>query len=341
MNDILRSMFDCLSRGNAIYLPSKFWEALNDKNVQQLESGGLQNIKQTVAQNYFTWVIGHKDRQFRYLARHTNLFAWPAILKGFFSFDPSFPVNRIQQRELTVFTRMLWKFAEKYDADRLLKYIDEPLEGNPFKIYLNGKLISQDLANSVLEYYSIRENYKAPVSNKVTICELGAGYGRNGYVFLKAFPKCKYIIIDIPPALYISQHYLSSVFRDKKIFSFRPFDNFSDVEKEFNDADIVFLLPHQAEMLPSKSVDLFINISSLHEMKIDQIHAYFRLIDKLTKGFFYSKQWWVSNNPADGITITPKDYPVPTKWKQLYLRAAKVQTYFFEAMDTISQEGEL
>jgi putative sugar O-methyltransferase len=309
MNDILRSMFECLSHGNAIYLPSKFWEELNDKNVQQLESGGLQNIKQTVARNYFTWVIGHKDIQFRYLARHTSLWAWPAVLKDFFTHDPSSSLNRIQQRELIIFTRMLWKFTTRIDTERLLSYIDEPLEGNPFKIYLNGKLISQDLANSILEYYSIRECFKAAAHDKVTICELGAGYGRNAYVFLKAFPKCKYIVIDIPPALFISQHYLSSVFRDKKIFFFRPFDRFSDVEKEFNGADIVFLLPHQANMLPPKNVDLFINISSLHEMKLDQIHAYFNLIDKLTKGYFYSKQWWVSHNSPDGITITSKDYP--------------------------------
>ena len=202
-------------------------------------------------------------------------------------------------------------------------------------------MISQDLANSILEYYSIREHFDVTANDKVTICELGAGYGRNAYVFLKALPKCKYIIIDIPPALFISQHYLSSVFRDRKIFSFRPFERFSDVEKEFNDADIVFLLPHQAEMLPEKSVDLFINISSLHEMKIEQINAYFNLIDKLTRGLFYSKQWWVSRNPVDGITVTPKDYPIPQNWTQLYLREAKVQTYFFEAMYSLNSKGEL
>ncbi len=332
MNDILQSMFECLSRGNPIYLPSKFWEALNKKNLQQLEAGGLQNFKQTVAQNYFTWVIGHRDKQFRYLAKHTNLLAWPAILRGIFTHDPSFPLNRTQQRELMIFTRMLWKFTERIDSEHLLTHIDEPTEGNPFRIFLNGKLISQDLANSVLEYYSICEHFKASTTSKNTICELGAGYGRNAYVFMKASPNCKYIVIDIPPALYVSQHYLTSVFRGKNIFTFRPFDRFSDVEKELNNADIAFLLPHQAEMLPEKSVDLFINISSLHEMKIDQIHTYFKLIEKLTKGYFYTKQWWVSHNPADGITITPKDYPVPTNWKQVYLRQAKVQTYFFEAM---------
>lgn len=340
MNDILQSMFDNLALGNAVYLPSKFWEALNAKNIQQLESGGLDNIKQTVAQNYFTWVIGHQDTQFLHLVKRTKLWAWPAILKDVFAHDPSFPLNRIQQRELTVFTRMLWKFAERFDSELLLSRIHEPLEGNPFKIYFQGKLISQDLANAVLEYYSIREHFSASPTGDTTICELGAGYGRNAYVFLKALPACKYIIIDIPPALYISQHYLTSVFRDKKIFAFRPFDRFKDVEKEFNNADISFLLPHQAEMLPDKSVDLFINISSLHEMTIDQIHAYFKLIDKLTKGFFYSKQWWISQNAADGIAIKPEDYPVPASWKQLYLRGTKVQTFFFEAMYSLDDKDK-
>jgi putative sugar O-methyltransferase len=341
MSDTLQSMFDCISRGNPIYLPSKFWQTLNNKNVQQLEGGGLNNFKQTIAQNYFTWVIGSWDRQFHYLAWHTNILAWPNILKGALTYDPSFQLNRKQQLEFIVFTRMLWKFTERIDSDHLLWHIEEPLQGNPFRIFLDGKLISQDLANSVLEYYSICEHFKAGTDRVNTICELGAGYGRNAYVFMKAMPRCKYIIIDIPPALFVSQSYLSAVFPDKKIFTFRPFTHFSDVEQAFNEADIVFLLPHQAELLPNKCIDLFVNISSLHEMKIDQIHAYFKLIDNLTKGFLYTKQWWSSHNLEDDIVVTPKDYPVPPHWKQLYLRKAKVQTYFFEAMYALRNESAL
>lgn len=339
MDTILKSMFDCLARGNSIYLPSKFWEALNEKNLEQLESRGIANFKQTVAQNYFTWVIGRRETQFRYLVKHTNIFAWPSILLcGLFAYDRTSPLSRKRQKELEVFTKMLWKFAERHDKEGLSKWIGEPGEGNPFKIYLNRKLISQDLANSFLEYYSIREHLSGPNTEKITICELGAGYGRNAYVFVKAFPKGKYIIVDIPPALYVSQHYLSSILNDKKIFYFRCFDNYSEIEEEFQNSDIAFLLPHQAELLPDKSIDLFINISSLHEMRIEQIQAYFRLIDRLTCGYFYTKQWLVSRNPVDDVTITPDDYPVPVNWKQLYHRQARVQTYFFEAMYAISSE---
>lgn len=337
MNDTLRSMFTCLSKGDKVFLPSKFWEGLNTKNVQQLEAKGIDNFKQTVALNYFTWMINYKDAQFLYLLKNTKLSSWLVILNGLLTYRHTSLLTQRQQIKLIVFTKMLWKFVERIDTEGLLKILSEPRTGKPFEIFMDGKLISQDLANSVMEYYSICEHFRVSKTEKVTICELGAGYGRNAYIFLNTFPNSKYIIIDIPPALYISQQYLSSIFPNKRIFNFRSFENFKEVERQFLDSDIIFLLPHQAKMLPEKSVDLFINISSLHEMKMAQIHEYFKLIDKLTRKFFYTKQWLVSKNSADGIVITQNDYPVPANWSELYLRKAKVQTYFFEAMYSISQ----
>jgi hypothetical protein len=69
---------------------------------------------------------------------------------------------------------------------------------------------------------------------------------------------------------------------------------------------------------------------------MQQIKEYFNLIDKLTKGYFYSKQWFISKNPVDGIVIKKNDYPVPSNWQELYSRPAKVQVYFFEAMYRIT-----
>ncbi len=337
MNEILKSMSDCLRQGPPVYLPSKFWEEFNEKNIGQLDSEGIQNFKRTLALNYFTWVIGKSDQQFRNLLRHTKPADWPSVVSGVWDHDASCSLTRRQQLSYGLFTRMLWRFAERFDSERILQRVSEPLEGHPFKIHLDGRLISQDLANSVLEYYSMRERWRHGVSEKPSICELGAGYGRNAYVFLKHLPRCKYIIVDIPPALGVSQHYLSSVLPDKKIFSFRCFKHFGEIDREFLNSDVAFLLPHQAEMLPPKTVDLFVNISSLQEMTREQIHAYFRLIDRLTRGFFYSKQWLVSRNPADNITITAEDYPVPPNWRELYHRKAKVQSYFFEAMYEIGE----
>lgn len=328
-------MFHCLRQGPTVYLPSKFWEEFNEKNLNQLEMDGIQNLKQTLALNYFTWVIGKSDHQFRNLLKNTRLVDWPSVIAGLSEYDASCSLTRRQQLSYGLFTRMLWRFVETFDSKRILQQLDEPLEGNPFKVHLGGRLISQDLANSVLEYYSMREFWRPGMNDSISVCELGAGYGRNAYVFLKLFPQSKYIIIDIPPALYVSQHYLSSVFPGKKIFPFRCFNNFWEIEREFLASDVAFLLPHQAEMLPAKIVNLFVNISSLQEMKREQIDVYLGMVDRLTRGFFYSKQWFVSQNPADNITITSKDYSIPKSWRELYHRAARVQTHFFEAMYAI------
>lgn len=40
---------------------------------------------------------------------------------------------------------------------------------------------------------------------------------------------------------------------------------------------------HQLQALPHKSVDMFVNISSLHEMRMDQIRYYFAEAERLTR----------------------------------------------------------
>jgi hypothetical protein len=91
-------------------------------------------------------------------------------------------------------------------------------------------------------------------------------------------------------------------------------------------------------MLPAKCMDLFVNISSLQEMTLDQIRAYFRMIDFLTRGYFYSKQWKVSENPHDRIVVRESDYLALPHWRELYHRQARVQVAFFEAMYAIGTE---
>lgn len=225
---------------------------------------------------------------------------------------------------------MIWDFASKNDPGHILSKLIEPNEGNPTRIYLKKRLISQDLANSKIEYYSIMSKIK---KNEIhSILELGPGYGRTAWVFLKNMPNLKYLLVDIPPALYIAERYISNQFKERNIFKFRKFSNFNEIKKEFEQSDIIFLLPNQLELLPSKIADLFINISSLHEMRRDQIEFYFNCIDNLIKKYVYIKQWKISRNPYDNIIITEKDYPIRENWEKIFWRECKVKTRFFEAL---------
>src|ERR1700753_2570771 len=129
----LDSMVACLSQGNPVYLPSKFWDALNKKNLKQLESGGLRDFKRTIARNYFTFIVGRQDEQFKYLLEHTSSLSWPSILRWMWRHKYSARVlykslrldaipdlTREQQIELVIFTKMLWELARKVDSLKLL-----------------------------------------------------------------------------------------------------------------------------------------------------------------------------------------------------------------------------
>jgi len=323
-------MFEAMSEGDRIFQPSAFWEHYNRRNVGDLEEFGFENLKRTIARNYFTFVVTPINEQFLFLARNTRVSDWPKILSGLFSLRDE-QLARILLAFLSIHTKMLWMYATQRDPRALLARLSEPTLGNPFNVRLDNKLISQDLANAVLEYYSVVEGLPPGYSPR-TFCELGAGYGRNAYVFLTAYPLAKYIIIDIPPALSVSQRYLGEMFPEKVAFNFRKFETYEAIREEFEQSQLAFVLPHQASMLPDKSVDVFINISSLHEMLPTQIAAYFSLINRITHGWFYSKQWRVSRNRFDRIVVREEDYPKPASWEVVYRRVPLVQRAFFEAM---------
>jgi len=330
----LEEMLQCLIEGRKEVQPAKWWVELNQKNVDQLSKYGYKNFKRTVVKNYFTWsLMAPWNPQVIFLLSNVkpsttikNIFKTIFLLKHeYLTLMESLVVNFL--------TFMVWEYA-KIDNSYILDKLNEPTIGNPPKIYLNNKLISQDIANSVIEFKSIMEPITGKNSIK-TIGELGGGYGRNAYVFLSMMQGIKYIMIDIPPALYIAERYLTDVFPEKKIFKFRKFDCYSEIKEEFECAEILFFVSSQIELLPNKIIDLFINISSLHEMRLEQIQYYFAEIERLTKnnGYFYIKEWKDAFVPFedDDIHIKMEDYPVRS-WTKIFWREAKVQTQFFEAL---------
>ena len=162
--------------------------------------------------------------------------------------------------------------------------------------------------------------------------ELGAGYGRLAWVFLRALPDVQYFLVDIPPGLAIAQRYLTELFSERSIFRFRHFGSYAEVCDELAGARIAFLTPNQLELIPSLGADLFVNVSSLHEMRREQIDRYFKLIDRHTNGFFYTKQWLSSQNEYDDLIIKRDEYPVPSQWQVVFDRVHPIQVLFFEAL---------
>ncbi len=336
---ILNDMIEVIRKSKSIYHPSLFWENLNKINLEQLQTSGYSNFKRTINQNYFNFLITSLiDNQFISIflkwLKNPKLEILMSKFEGekyIETFKHKFKFNKMQSLFYKLFVSMLWEYTRTIDKENLLKNLEEPIEGNPLRIFYKGKLISQDLCNSILEYYSIMNYVPLNERENLTIAELGGGYGRCAFVFLKAM-KCKYVLFDIPPALYVCQRYLSAIFPELKIFKFRDFKEYSEIKPEYENADICFFAPNQMELLPKRQFNIFINISSLHEMTLRQIKHYFHLINGYCNGYFYIKQWLNWTNPRDNLTISYKDYPILSNWKLIFFRKHPIQTRFFEVL---------
>src|SRR5205823_2935526 len=150
--------------------------------------------------------------------------------------------------------------------------------------------------------------------------------------FATLHPESQYVVADIPPTLYISQEYLASVFPESPMFRFRQFSDFDTVADEMTRARFVFLEPQQLELLPDRHVDLALTVSTLHEMRADQVEHYLRIIDRICGGAFYTKQWRRFYNHADDVLHAQRTYPIPREWKRLYEGSPLVPPSFFEAL---------
>ena len=322
----LISMINHFITTPAFKTSSRYWNRLNQKNIQQLNDFGHDNFKQTVARNYFTF------------AGSSAYYYYKNVLKDINSIKTVVPIKEILKKHeifslyesilFNIMTILLFEHVIENGGDKYVNMIEEPLEGNPPFIYLKGRRMSQDLLNSILECISIRKGCNLDRIN--SIMEIGAGYGRTSYCLMNLLPNAKYVIVDIPPALYISQNYLSNTFENKKIFPFRPFTSFKEIEDDFKASDIIFLMPHQLELLPNKIIDLFIAIDCLHEMKTEQIEFYFNHIERLAN-YFYFKCWLKTKVPFDNLFYSSEDYPIKNSWNEIYKKACEVPYGYFDA----------
>lgn len=345
----LREMCEEIAQAPPIYHPSRFWDVLNESHNSLLAWSGEENFKRTINQSYFNALpTGPSDPRILNLDRLRQQSAgvelsdvtiedpdrdprfWTSWYPGYFIFKGDRSTLLSLYRS---YVAGLYAYGLATDGHGVLARLEEPELGNPIRLRWRGRLISQDLVNSVRERNAIVDrlgvSFMTGGRSRPIVGELGAGYGRLGHVLL-ATTACRYVVFDLPPALHISQWYLSSLFPDKKILRFRRFQSYAEIADELAQADIAFFTPNQLALLPDHLFDAFANISSLHEMRQDQIDHFLGLMARKTRRAIYLKQQMHYENPHDGVSIERKDYALPFEWRTSADGADPLSPGFFE-----------
>jgi len=318
-----------------IYRPGSFWSDLLERNIEMLHSDGICNLKRTVSNNYFNWlVVSWVDPQLRravlHWLRRPRLAPLRARMEPVGTLrtmleDDAVTLSPKDARRYRLFVASIWEYARREDWLGLTERLEEPEVGNPIRLWSRRRLISQDLANSVLECnYAARSG---SVRDGTRIAELGAGYGRLAHVF-SAANRLVYCIFDIPPALAVSQWYLREVLGRDRIVPFRP-----DVDHELiaslEPGTVAFFTPDQLERFPDGWFDLTQTISTLPEMPERQAEHFLQLLATKSSGEVFLKQWRRWRNEADGVEFSEDRYVLPPPWRLVARRVDPVQPLFF------------
>ena len=339
-------MTAALEAGPEVHRPSPFWSRLSARHATQLQAFGFANFKRTVNTRYFNWrILGILRHQLGVVAgwvRRPDLAVFGASFpRPSSNGGTSAGFNPPSAWIYKTFVAMFADLVRARDPLHLLDRLEEPALGNPFTIRYRGRDVSQDLCNSIHEIYSIfgPDGGALRSGDRLEMMEIGAGYGRLAYAVLAASPGVAYTIVDVPPALYVSQRYLTTVLADVPAFRYRDWTDFASVRDEFEASRLRFLLPHQADRLPAASIDVAVAISSLHEMSRPQVEHYFAFLARVCRGRFYSKQWRRSRTPENDVIFGEHDYPIPAGWREEFHRRHPIQRMFFEARYDVAGEG--
>jgi putative sugar O-methyltransferase len=310
--DALNSMIVEVNKSSPLYRPTNIWGELTHDHLNWLKKFGIDNFKKTV-NNFYSQerVLDREHRSFanikHLLTQLTNIEIPP---KKYVLEEPELFGNKELGNTYLQYVSMLDTYVEAIDSLGLFTHLSESLVGNPIRIRSGDRYISQDLAVAYLDLLSIiRINEDSVLNSSMTIAEVGAGYGCLTSIFGK-LSQASYWVIDIPPALYVAQFYIKSIFPKERIFEFRSFSCIEEVEMELSLARFAFFTPNQIEMLRDSSIDIFMNINSFGEMTVPQVQNYMVHAKRLSRKGIYLRNY---DDRAQSRGPSGQSFPIPPR----------------------------
>ncbi len=192
-------------------------------------------------------------------------------------------------------------FLEVYDQrvdlrDIPQKYIlNEPEGGIGFQ-YEDGRFLNHDIIryqraiNNLVRYGVFKTLDKLSPRRRLTLFEVGGGYGAIAHHLSRIIGDSTYVIVDLPETLFMAASYLALNNPDKSIYLYSPQD-FGLVRNRIASARYDFILiPNWVfQDLGHWEFDLALNMHSFQEMRSEDVEEYLDFIQRTCSGIFFSE----------------------------------------------------
>lgn len=150
---------------------------------------------------------------------------------------------------------------------------------------------------------------KIDKEKRISIIEIGGGYGRLAEAFLRGgiFNSIHYLLVDVTPgSLMYSYLYLKSQHPNLSIGAYFNGDKYS------SNFDCYIMPSWHLDKIVPKTFDISINVESMQEMEQEQVDYYINQFDRVTKpgGLVY-----LSNSK---VYVFKGKWNIPKYWKKLF-----------------------
>lgn len=282
---------------NSLYVPSTLWQDHINKDFSYLNNA----IKNNSIDNFdfFLQNFGNWGADFGIFDHFTQKFSKNIFLKKYLTIE-------LFEGQIN-----LWKYfnQNKHEINSLNMPRFGNLNGAEYK---NNFIVFGAPLNHI--YSEIIKKYLHN-NKKNKIIELGAGFGKLPYYYLKGLKDFSFIDFDIPEVLLLASYYLIKCFPDKKIFLYGESEF---LENKLDQYELIFLPNWEIEKINSNIIDMTINKNSLGEIEPLAARNYINRIHKFTDIFFSMNHEFERNEFDDNqFSLINKEYNEKNRFKEL------------------------
>lgn len=285
---LLEQMMQDLASADPIYQPTKYWRFYQDQFLPYLKARGLKDFRRTrdmTGAEVFASFGASDWLEEAIQTRRTRRRVWERAPRWI----PGVPaMRRALEAGYAALSRPLIDASPTLEAWRELRFgftrsegersgahdladLSVSLFGNPEDAFQSG----ENWYTTLTLYYYLRYAYASrfvDFDGISSLAELGSGSGKQAEVFAKLHPQLSLCLFDLPPQLYVSHQYLSSVFPER-VAPYSQCRDMHDLEK-LEPGRIYHFGNWRMPLLRTRAVNLFWNAASFAEMEPSIVAAY-------------------------------------------------------------------
>jgi putative sugar O-methyltransferase len=303
---LLHEMLEDMRKAPPIYQPGNYWLFYIEKIARQIENGGLDHFRNEVMGPgsmasfgggrdlegiKYGWHLYPFHQAFQKFDESSLVQGYNRLIDHLFDLHPFFGHLAFRgalargyfQDTITARQDAAWLVATAYDTKNILHRLEDSHEGNPAGFQRQGRFYTVRLLDEAMQVFFLQDSID--VGHLQTVLELGSGIGLKASTYLKLNEDLTYIIVDIPPALYVAQQYLSSV--HDGVLPYHKVKEELGKGLDIRDYRVICIAPWMLDSLKDIHSDLFINVASFQEMEPWLVENYLSHVKRFRPQWVY------------------------------------------------------